>query len=260
MTLEDGGEKLVRRLAALSERQQRVAILAEEAERLGMAAFADLLAVVIDRSIKSRGERDLLALSATMDYLDSETFSHEHRLALLSASHEAGHGHLVRLLSSPGEHRAGEVERVPDYGTGRPLTLGERKSLARKPSRQIIERVMVDPHPGVIQNLLRNPKLTETDVVRIASRRPNYAKVLREIFKSARWGKQYSVKLAIAGNPYTPPTLALKILPLLLRQDLKDLVEDQNLHLSVLVTCRRILEGESPVETGNEGDEEPTVH
>ena len=76
--------------------------------------------------------------------------------------------------------------RVPDYGRGRPLTLGERKSLARKPDRRMFDRVLRDPHPDVIALLLQNPRLTETDVVRLCSRRPGVAEVLSRVFAS-RW-------------------------------------------------------------------------
>jgi hypothetical protein len=150
----------------------------------------------------------------------------------------------LRLLFSPSDHQKLEDERVPDYGGGRPLTLGERKSLARKPSRQVIERVVADPHPDVIRNLLRNPKVTELDVLRLVTRRPNYERVLREVYTSARWNTRYRIRLALARNPYTPPALALKILPQLMRQDLTEMLLDRGLHPSVLVSVRRLLDGE----------------
>ena len=69
---------------------------------------------------------------------------------------------------------------IPDYGRGRPLTLGERKSLARRPDRAMLDRLLHDPHPDVIRRLLRNPRLTEDDVVRLAARRPGRPEVLVE--------------------------------------------------------------------------------
>lgn len=258
MTLDDG-EILIRRLAALSEARQRVAVLAEEAERLGMDNFADLLAVVVSRASEHRREQDSLALAAAMDYLDSDYLDEGRRVELLEACREHDHRQLLRLLFSPSDHRKTDTEQIPDYGAGRPLTLGERKSLARRPSRHIVERVVADPHPDVIRNLLRNPKLTELDVMRLVSRRPNYEKVLREVYSSTKWARRYGIKVALARNPYTPPSLALKILPQLMHQDLSEMLQDRGLHPSVLVSCRRLLEGEDQAGESRQDDDE-TIH
>jgi hypothetical protein len=255
----DDGDRIVRRLAALSDLRQRVAILGEEATRLGPEGFADLLAVVIDRANERKSERDLLGVEAVMGFLDSSIFTDRQRVELLAVSREYGYEHLLRLLFAPQESHKEEVARVPDYGTGRPLTLGERKSLARKPLRDVLERVLADPHPAVIHNVLRNPKLTEGDVLRLVSRRPNYADALREVYFSAKWGRRYPIKVALARNPYTPPDISLKLLHQLMRQDLLEIIQDRGLHDSVLSACKKILNRDEG--RGSPGDDgETTLH
>ena len=66
---------------------------------------------------------------------------------------------LARLLrgGSPRpsvEPALGEPTQLTDR-SGRPLTLGERKALARQPSRASFERLLRDPHPMVIRTLLK---------------------------------------------------------------------------------------------------------
>ena len=78
----------------------------------------------------------------------------------------------ARTLEIPDPNDEDDAQRIPDFGVGRPLTLGERKSLARRPDRDLIARVMRDPNPDVIRILLNNPGLTESDVVRVCARRP----------------------------------------------------------------------------------------
>ena len=72
---------------------------------------------------------------------------------------------------------------------GRPLTLGERKSLARTHDRSLIQRVVRDPHPDVIRILLDNPSLTEEDVGRVCAQRgrttPN---VLQTVYRASTLG------------------------------------------------------------------------
>ncbi len=253
----DGADRLIRRLSTLGDDRQRAAILAEEFERLGSSAFADLLSVILERATTMRRQADHIALAAIMVYLDPEHLVAEHRLELVTACREGGHRALMRLLVAPTGHRTPLVEKVPDYGAGRSLTLGERKSLARQPSRLMVERILVDPHPAVIRNVLQNPKVTESDVVRLVSKRPNYDKVLEQIYKHSRWNRRYPIRLALARNPYTPPTIVLKLLPQLLRQDLTEIIQDRQLHPSVVLSARRLLEGE---EDDGEGGEEPTLH
>jgi hypothetical protein len=210
---DDAGERLARRLAALGEAEQRVVVLAEETERLGAAALSDLLAVMVQRGVEGRREQDLSGLLTVMDYLESAHLGLERRVALLEVCRERNHRHLLRLLLSPAEPLRVEEGRVPDYGKGRPLTLGERKSLARRPNRKVLERVLADPHPAVIRNLLANPKLTEMDVLKLVSRRPLMPEVLREVYHDRRWGRRYRIKVALVRNPLrrrrSPPSCSL---------------------------------------------------
>jgi hypothetical protein len=102
---------------------------------------------------------------------------------------------------------------VPDFGKGRPLTLGERKSLARTHDRNLLARVLRDPHPDVIRILLDNPTVVEADVVRLCAQRPARAQVLGAVFLHQRWVLRYRVRLALALNPFTPEEITLQLLP-----------------------------------------------
>ncbi len=87
-------------------------------------------------------------------------------------------------------------------GDGRPLTLGERKWLARRPDRDTIQRLLADPHPDVIFRCLRSPRMTEDDIVRLAAKRPGRGEVLAEIARS-RWAHRPRVRVALVMNPAT---------------------------------------------------------
>lgn len=143
--------------------------------------------------------------------------------------------------SEDGTDPADDNARVPDYGRGRPLTLGERKSLARKPDRRMFDRVLRDPHPDVIALLLQNPRLTEPDVVRLCSRRPNVPEVLARVFGSPRWSLRPAVRRALAMNPASPPALTAAVLPLLGADDLRALRDDERTPLLVVRRCEELL-------------------
>src|SRR5688572_8898608 len=148
----------------------RVAILREEVVQAAPEVSIDLMAILL-RGAEARAEEYVEALPALMTALSSAAEGRREVFAQLAR--ERGHDAVARMVrpsaaASPG---AEPEARVPDYGKGRPLTLGERKSIARRPRRDLIERALGDPHPEVIRLLLQNPRLTEADVIRICARR-----------------------------------------------------------------------------------------
>ncbi len=148
---------------------------------------------------------------------------------------------LARALQQEQVAEDAETQRVPDFGKGRTLTLGERKSLARRNDRELIARCLRDPHPHVMRILLGNPALTESEVVRLCARRPVSTEVLREVFRSARWVVRYQIKTALALNPYTPLDIALQLAPHLQAQDLRRLLAASELHADLREACRRLI-------------------
>jgi hypothetical protein len=153
---------------------------------------------------------------------------------------------------APREVPVPEEDRVPDYGRGRPLTLGERKSLARRPDRNMMERLLRDPHPDVIRMLLVNPKLTEDDVLSLASRRPVRPDVLTEIARSTRWSHRPRIRMSLVLNPDTPLEVAAPIVGLLMRHELRLVATSPTVAAAVRVLCNEHLERRPPAEFPDE--------
>jgi len=89
--------------------------------------------------------------------------------------------------------------------------------------------------------------LAEREVLLAASRRPQRAEVLEEIFRSRRWSSNRRVRRSLALNPYSPPALASAALALLTAPDLREVAADQTISQDVRVQARRLLDnrGES---------------
>ncbi|MEO8903413.1 MAG: hypothetical protein ABI488_14470 [Polyangiaceae bacterium] len=113
---------------------------------------------------------------------------------------------------------------VPDYGMGRELTVGERKSLARTPNRRAFEKLLRDPHPLVIRQLLENPRLTEDDVVRMTARRPARLEVLSAIAQHSRWLSRPRVRLTLLFNPGSPAAMTMPLLSVCTRNELTEVL------------------------------------
>jgi len=137
------------------------------------------------------------------------------------------------FLRPPAQRKRGTGECLsPDPPEG-DKTLGERRASARSLDRLVITRVRRDPDPMVVRNLLKNPRLKEEDVIRIASSRPVRAQVLVDISQHRTWLNSPKVQLTLALNPYTPTYIAMALLPLLNLRDLREMSGDHKLHVVV---------------------------
>jgi hypothetical protein len=136
---------------------------------------------------------------------------------------------------------------IPDYGAGRELSLGERRSLARRPSRRLSDRLLSDPHPWVIELLLDNPKLTEDDVVRLSTRRPARITTLVQIVRHDRWLCRNRIRKSVILNPYAPDALAIPLLHLCSRSELAEVKRSAHLPGKVRSIALSLFERRAPL-------------
>jgi hypothetical protein len=122
-------------------------------------------------------------------------------------------------------------------------SLGHMKTQARLTKNpDQLARLAVASNPEVVRNVLINPRLTEDLVVRIAARRPARPEPLVEIWHSQRWSSRPAIRRALAFNPYLPPEVGTKIVPLLSLADLRELSRDNGVHASLRDQARALLE------------------
>jgi len=131
----------------------------------------------------------------------------------------AAEGEMGAVLLAP---RAQQLDAGDDETVPRPKEpVGQRISLARRPVRRLLERLLFDPDARVVRTILGNPRLTEGDVVALAASRRAAGDVLEVIAQDSRWITRYPVRLALTSNPAAPARLVVSLLPYLLRQDLR---------------------------------------
>lgn len=159
---------------------------------------------------------------------------------------------LARLLrrgsEGPSASRALSVPPVPDYGSGRELTVGERRSLARSNDRRVLEKLLRDPHPLVLRQLLGNPRLTEDDVVRLAARRPLPSIVAPTLAESPRWLRRPRVRLTLLLNPGTPEPISMPLLAVCTRCELREVIHGVDAPLALRGSAQELLERSPPLQ------------
>ena len=235
-------EELFQRLARVDEIEMRAGLICE---RLQLLSDEQVIAFAHEaHRSASLGAAEGRAVFLALGWALFEPSLVKRRPMLGAAARDAGL-HQVADFTAPSlqsDSPAEDKRRIPDFGRGRPLTLGERKSLARTHDRSLIQRVVRDPHPHVIRILLDNPSLTEPDVVRVCALRPNDPEVLRSIYHHRRWVVRYRPRNAIVRNPDTPIDIALLLAPLLRQGELKEAASASDLGPALRLSCKEILE------------------
>jgi hypothetical protein len=239
---ETDAHAVAQRLAVLPEQAMRVAALCEQLLQRDAEAAAWLLDALATAG-RAGGPPYDLSLLAAIELAGSDRLPYEDRRAIFEAAERHGLESCKELLFSSrpdGDVAQASAPRPLVPGT-RPLTLGERKSLARSWKRDVLERLLVDPHIDVVDLLLRNPRLTEDDVLRIATARRASPAVLELVLQNRRWNCRSRVRKALLHNPNLPEADALRLVGLLNRTELRELADDHRLSSNVNFAVRRRL-------------------
>ena len=136
-----------------------------------------------------------------------------------------------RLLAStaddaqpaPEENDAGESKLAadaPGVERGQPLSQRLRELprvqkiiLATKADRTERAMLLQDNDPQVLSSLLKNPRITLEEVVRVAKSGFLSYQTAEVIVKTGQFMANLEVRVALIHNPKTPPQFALRILP-----------------------------------------------
>jgi len=239
-TLADEVRRLARLITSLRDDTMRRVVMQERLSEMGPARALGVLAF-LRACAPTRPSPEFTALETFMWVLSRrDGLSYDFVRDLYEAAQAQGAADLARLLVTPPAARTLEGRVLEPDPRMAEVPLGTRKQLARKPDRAVVERLIKDPEPSVIRQLLLNSKLTEGDVLQIVSQRPAVPEVLREVWTAERWARRYRIKLALCRNPYTPGDVGLRILPMLRLGDLRDIWQDPTLHERLRDEARRL--------------------
>jgi hypothetical protein len=126
---------------------------------------------------------------------------------------------VAALLAAP----PAEEEKAAGSGWDRirALSQTEKILLAVKADRSDRALLVQDNDPRVLLSLLRNPRLTVDEVVRLAKSSYLTYQLADVIVKNAQWMSSLEVRLGVIHNPKTPQAIALRILPTLPDSDVR---------------------------------------
>ena len=231
-------------MMALPEPGIRSRVVAEKLRRYDAELCLALLSSLLERSIERESKAQQLLLDLCTTRPLATVLGYENTRNVYELARSRGEERITQLFLFSENERARspgkafldrENEKIPNE------SLGWRKRCARDTDRLKLDRLLFDRNPAVIRLLLRNPRIIERDVVKIAAMTPANPLCLHEVFSNERWLQRYHVKVALACNPYTPVDIALACVPHLMAPRLKYLATNSKTHPTIRAMAVEIL-------------------
>jgi hypothetical protein len=240
--LEESLLEIVATLSKVADARQRGYALAERLNLLGADLIIDAIKIIRERALQ--GDEDCLRLynALTVQGPLTETLDNDKLTQVADIAHQRGEFDVVAILRDIPSDREYDRPHQPFLDAGlKEIPIGARKSLARKPDFKLMQRIAKDQDHRVIEHLLNNPRMTESEVIKIGSTRPTSPKVLAVISQHRRWINRYRVKKTIVFNPYAPLSLALRLLTYLSVPDLELLCNMAEVNEVILAEAQKLL-------------------
>jgi len=128
---------------------------------------------------------------------------------------------LEAVLAAPAAEPDLDERDRSNWDRLRALSRTEKLLLAPKADRTERLVFVLDHDPQVLYSLLKNPRITVDEVVRIAKSAYLVYQTAELILKTSQWAANSDVRVALVHNPKTPPLFALRILPTLPEGEVK---------------------------------------
>ncbi len=164
----------------------------------------------------------------------------------LTADSNAAAEEAVESLKGRDEEAGGSKKPMPDeinlYKLVHEMSVGNKVKLALTGSKAARELLVKESNKLIAVSVLKNPRITEDEVLKLSSSKGIPEDILRIIGRNKEWVKNYSIKLNMVTNVKTPLAMSIKFMDQLLEKDLVKLSKSKNVPSVVASTARRKLE------------------
>ncbi len=232
--------------AEFFEKQYGAQLVAEEQRvQAEVAARAEQEAARETLSIGSMEELMRLGLiDEAFDEIDDSLITdYEIEVGIFGPEPIAEEGPIdVEDLISAVEAEEGQItsDRMPVFQQVALMSIKERVMLAIKGSREARMILVRDPNRIVAGAVLRNPRITDTEVESIASIKTAPEDVLRQIGQNRAWTRSYVVIHNLVRNPRTPIAISLGFLNRIQTRDMRALSLNKNIPDVIRTTSARL--------------------
>lgn len=135
-----------------------------------------------------------------------------------------------------------EIEelKLSTYQRIQSMSIAEKIQEALKGSREARSMLIKDSNKLVCTAVVKSPKITEDEILKISGSRSVHEEVLRIICLRDDWLRNYRIKMNIVTNPKTPFKTAMKFMNFLLKKDLETIAKSKMVPNLVAATAKRL--------------------
>lgn len=151
---------------------------------------------------------------------------------------------LMKICLIPGispDHRVAAERSIIQHLPSQPL--GNKMTLARRGTAAVVESLLREGVPPLVEACLDNPHLKEGSVHQFITASTSTAETISMVARSGRWKGRPNIRLAILKNPRTPAIWFTMFLPGLPQSTIKDLLSVPRLTSAQKQLVRQALGG-----------------
>jgi len=122
------------------------------------------------------------------------------------------------------------------------MSIAQKIKLATLGNKEARSFLIRDTNKLVCTAVIRSPRITDGEVLNCATNKAVNEEVLRIIYNSREFTKNYKIKMALLKNPKLPLAVGMKFLSTLRENDLKDLSRDKNVPSGLQSVAKKMVE------------------
>jgi hypothetical protein len=167
--------------------------------------------------------------------------SDDERLRQVLLAHPALAEATRRHLAAEGRADEESLEGLSKYQQSLRMGVAEKIKTALTGDKEWRKILMTDANKLVSSGVLKNPRITEDEVLTLARNRTANEELIRLITLNREWIKSYSIKLALVMHPRTPLPKVLRYMSILSEKDIRSLARSKDVSSVVSNNARRIV-------------------
>ena len=134
-----------------------------------------------------------------------------------------------------------EEEDLSKYQQLQNLPVAEKIKMALTGDKEWRTLLLREANKLVSSAVLKNPRITEGEVLTVAKNRSANDELIRIILLNREWVKNYEMKKALVIHPRTPLQKAMRFMTFLTEKDIRELSKSRNVSQAIVNNARRML-------------------
>lgn len=134
-----------------------------------------------------------------------------------------------------------DEEQLSKYQALQDMSVAEKIKMALTGDKEWRTLLIRESNKQVNTAVLKNPRITEGEVLHVAKNRSSSDELIRIILLNRDWVKIYDMKKALVNHPRTPLQTAMRYMTFLSEKDIRELSRSRNVTQAIVNNARRML-------------------